>query len=239
MKAMRARIRTPEGKRAYNKDLFTRVARAYDRDTRLMSLGQDQAWKRRLVDGLPVLPHPRCVDLACGTGDLTLELARRYPDGDVLGIDLTPSMIEVARARAGKSAVRFAIGDMTRLDLPDASVDLITGGYALRNAPVLDDALAEIRRVLVPGGQAAFLDFVHPASPRRAAVQLTLLKYWCGFVSLLVHGRVEHAYIAESLRQFPDRAKVRDWFTRHDLEVTAEEPMFGGFVSILRLRRAG
>lgn len=236
LETMRARIGTPDGKRTYNHDLFTRVAHEYDMATRWMSLGQDQGWKRRLVAGIPALETGRCVDLACGTGDLTIELARRFTGVEVIGVDLTAPMIEVAKARCALSNVRYVVGDMCRLDLPDASVDLVTGGYALRNAPVLDDALREIRRVLKPGGRAAFLDFIKPASRARASFQVNVLKYWCGLVSIAVHGRPEHTYIAESLRQFPDVGALRERFRKHGLEIEAIEPLMLGMTGILRVR---
>lgn len=236
LRAMRSRIGTPDGKRDYNRDLFTRVAHEYDTATRWMSLGQDQGWKRRLVADLPPLAQGVCVDLACGTGDLTIELAKKFQSLEIVGVDLTAPMIDVAKARCSLPNVRYVVGDMCHLDLPDASVDLVTGGYALRNAPVLDDALREIRRVLKPGGRAAFLDFIKPVSRVRAGFQLGLLKYWCGAVSIVVHGRPEHTYIAESLRQFPDVEALRVKLAEHRLEVEAIEPLMLGMTGLIRLR---
>lgn len=233
------RIETPEKKRDYNHGLFSRVADQYDSATRAMSLGQDRRWKRQLIALLPSLPAPVCVDLACGTGDVTLALAQRYPQGRIIGVDLTPAMIEVARSRSSHNHVQFQVGDMCRLALPDASADIVTGSYALRNAPVLQDALREIHRVLKPGGYAAFLDFAKPANRLAAAARLGLLKYWCGAVSILVHGRPEHAYIAASLRQFPDRSELRRRLEVSGLEVLKRQPrMFGTMDLVLCRRRA-
>src|SRR4029434_274762 len=104
---IRSGIQTPEKKRHYNAGLFTRVAREYDSATRAMSLGRDQAWKRWLVESLPPLPSPRCVDLACGTGDVTAALAKRFAHGQIIGVDLTPAMVEVARRRCPQPNVEF------------------------------------------------------------------------------------------------------------------------------------
>jgi demethylmenaquinone methyltransferase/2-methoxy-6-polyprenyl-1,4-benzoquinol methylase len=231
------RIETPEKKRDYNHGLFSRVADEYDIATRAMSLGQDRRWKRQLIAMLPALPAPVCVDLACGTGDVTFGLAQRYPQGRIIGVDLTAPMIEVARSRSHHRHVEFQVGDMCRLALPDASVDIVTGSYALRNAPVLEDALREIRRVLKPGGYAAFLDFAKPANRLAAAARLGLLKYWCGAVSILVHGRPEHAYIAASLRQFPHRAELRRRLEAAGLEVLQARPRMCGTMDLLLCRR--
>jgi demethylmenaquinone methyltransferase/2-methoxy-6-polyprenyl-1,4-benzoquinol methylase len=234
---IRAGIETPDKKRRYNEGLFTRVATEYDRATRAMSLGRDQVWKRRLVDLLPALPAPNCVDLACGTGDVTAELAARFPQGHIVGIDLTPAMVAVARSRCTQPNVSFRAQDMCRTDIPEGWADVVTGSYALRNAPVLDDALREVRRILKPGGQAAFLDFAKPPARWRQSLQLPLLKAWGGFWGLVVHGRPEHAYIAESLRQFPDRLALREQFARHRFRLRAARNCFGGMLEILVLVR--
>ncbi len=234
---IRAGIQTPDEKRAYNSGLFTRVAREYDGATRAMSLGRDQTWKRRLVAALPPLPAPRCVDLACGTGDVTLALARRFERGEIVGIDLTAAMVEVARERCPQANVKFLVKDMCRTGIEDGWADVVTGSYALRNAPVLDDALTEIRRLLKPGGWAAFLDFAKPPARWRQSLQIPLLKFWGGFWGWLLHGGPEHAYIAESLRQFPDRVALRERFTRQRFRLHHARPCFGGMLEILVLIR--
>ena len=239
---IRASIQTPDSKRRYNEGLFTRVATEYDLATRAMSLGRDRIWKRRLVNLLPALAAPNCVDLACGTGDVTLELAARYPQGNIVGIDLTPAMIEVARSRCTVANATFQARDMCHTEIADAWTDVVTGSYALRNAPVLDDALREVRRILKPGGCAAFLDFSKSPTRWRQSLQLPLLKFWGGFWGLVIHGGPEHAYIAESLRQFPDRVALRAQFARHGFQLHAARNCFGGMLEILLLtkeRQAG
>ncbi len=234
---IRANIQTPDRKRRYNEGLFTRVATEYDGATRAMSLGRDQTWKRRLVALLPALASPNCVDLACGTGDLTESLANRFPHGKVVGVDLTPAMIEVARSRCVQPNVSFRVQDMCRTDIPDGWADVVTGSYALRNAPVLDDALRETHRILKPGGWAGFLDFAKPPARWRQTLQLPLLKAWGGFWGLVLHGGPEHAYIAESLRQFPDRVALREKLSRHGFRLHTARNCFGGMLEILVLVR--
>jgi len=234
---IRAGIATAEKKRDYNEKLFTRVATEYDLATRAMSLGRDRSWKRRLVNLLPDRKSPRCVDLACGTGDVTEALADRFPDGEIVGVDLTPAMIDVARARNQHPSVTFRTADMCHTDIPDGWADFVTGSYALRNAPRLDDALREVRRILKPGGHAAFLDFAKSAVRWRQVLQLPLLKCSGGFWGLVIHGGPEHAYIAESLRQFPDRRALRRHFARHGLPLRAAQNCFGGMLEIMLLSR--
>lgn len=209
-------LRSPAAKREYNEILFAEVARRYDLVTRALSLGRDQAWKRALIDSLPgadATPPgrtPVCVDLACGTGDVAFALARRYPRGTVCGVDLTPEMLAIARSRNSCPNVTLQLGDMHQLPFAADSVDIVTGSYALRNAPALTVALGEIHRVLRPGGTAAFLDF--SKSPHWLLQRLTygVLYVWGGFWGLLLHGQpAVYAYIAKSLWQFPDRAALR------------------------------
>ncbi len=239
LSAMRNRISTPEGKMDYNRGLFSRVAREYDIATRVMSLGRDAAWKRALVGALPPVREPRCVDLACGTGDVTRLLARRYPAGEIVGVDLSPEMLEVACARRGESGARFSRGDMCRLALPDGWADILTGSYAIRNAPRLGDVLGEVRRVLRPGGVAAFLDFRKSRRRVPATVQVALLRYWCGLCGILVHGAPEHSYIAESLAAFPDARTLRDEFTRHGFHLLTSRTFLFGMTEMVVLERLG
>lgn len=234
---IRAGIETPAKKRSYNHQLFTRVAAEYDLATRAMSLGRDRVWKRRLVELLPSVATPNCVDLACGTGDVALELWSRYPAASIAGVDLTPAMIDVARRRCRGATTRFMVGDMCRTPLPDNWADIVTGSYALRNAPVLDEALQEVRRILKPGGHAAFLDFAKSPVRWRQALQLPLLRCWGGLWGILIHGGPEHAYIAESLRQFPDRMALRTHLARHRFHLRQSEKCFGGMLEILVLEK--
>lgn len=234
---IRTRIQTPDKKREHNFGLFTHTARRYNSATRAMSFGQDQRWKRRLVQLLPALQAPRCVDLACGTGDLTAALANRFPHGEIVGVDLTPDMVEVARKSHPQANLEFRVSDMCRTGIDDGWADIVTGSYALRNAPVLDDALVEIHRMLKPTGCAAFLDFAKPTIRWRQSLQYPLLKLWCGFCGVVLHGGATHAYIAESLRQFPDRVALREQFSRHGFHLTHARNCFGGMLEILVFTR--
>jgi len=218
-------------KRHLNERLFTTVAPRYDFITRLLSFNRDRIWKRHLVNALPELPDPVCLDLACGTGDLTLLLADQYPGGDILGLDLTPSMLELARARVARPQVRFQLGDMARTGLEPGSVDLVTGGYALRNAGDLAETLREVHRVLRPGGRADFLDFSKPPGRAGQAVSHFLLKLWGGFWGLVLHRNPDvYGYIADSLKTFPDRRQLAAELEAAGLRVHAARRFFFGLV---------
>jgi ubiquinone/menaquinone biosynthesis methyltransferase len=227
-----------EGKRHFNAEHFAESAPRYDLATRGLSLGQDASWKRALVAALPDLSSPACLDLACGTGDVALQLAERFPAGEIHGLDLTPGMIEIARERDRSGRVDFAVGDMSRLDFPDASLDVVTGSYAIRNAPDLGGTLDEIARVLKPGGWAAFLDFSKPPGKTAQSFQYHLLRVWGGFWGLVLHGNPRiHGYISSSLRDYPDEVSLGGILARHGFEDHASRPLFFGMMRLHVLRR--
>ncbi|TWT94561.1 ubiquinone/menaquinone biosynthesis methyltransferase [Stieleria varia] len=200
-----------DGKREYNKALFAVVAAKYDFVTKALSLGRDQAWKRKLIAALPELPTPRCLDLASGTGDVAFALADRYPQGLIIGLDLSEEMLDVARVRQNQDNVAFQLGDMAETGIQSGSIDIVTGSYALRNAACLDAALDEIARVLRPGGYAAFLDFSKPKNRFIQVIQNGVLTLWGSFWGLMLHQKPStYAYIAKSLRQFPDRGTLHE-----------------------------
>jgi ubiquinone/menaquinone biosynthesis methyltransferase len=228
----------PERKRAYNELHFAEAASRYDFATRMMSLGRDAAWKGAFVAALPDFASPVCVDLACGTGDVAFLLAGRYPGGVVTGLDLSPPMLAIARERNRFTNVRFERGDLCDLPFPDGSADVVTGSYALRNAPDLRKAIAEVHRVLSPGGVAAFLDFSNPESPSLRYLQYLLLRSWCGLWGFLLHGTPEiHGYVAESLRLFPARNRLREIFREQGFGMWADRRFFLGITRLLILRK--
>ncbi len=234
----RGHLDDPDRKRALNRALFSLIAPEYDRVTRRLSFGRDAAWKDRLVAGLPGWSAPCCLDLACGTGDLAERIARRYPRGRVVGLDLTPGMVAIARARVRLPNVAFDVADMVSTGWPDASADLVTGGYALRNAPDLAAVIREVRRVLRPGGLAVFLDFSKPAFLPARWGQWLLLKAWGGFWGLRLHGKpAVYGYLADSLARFPDRTALPAWFLRAGFADRGATDVMGGMIRISRFER--
>ncbi len=232
---IRDHLADPAAKRRYNEALFEEVAPKYDFITKALSLGRDAAWKRAMVAALPALSEPVCVDLASGTGDVAFLLARKYPDAEVIATDLTPAMLDLARINNPPANVRFLQCDMCTTGLPDALADIVTGSYALRNAPDLQSALREIHRILKPGGTAAFLDFSKPESRFGQHITYGLLKVWGGFWGLLLHGNPEvYAYIAESLEHFPDRLELRRQLAENGFTDVRARKFFFGIVKLVQ-----
>ena len=149
-------------------------------------------------------------------------------------------MLKIARARVPGPRVTFRAGDMCRMDFPDGSFDIVTGGYALRNAPDLKQALAEIRRVLKPGGTAAFLDFSKPPSKSFQTLENLALRFWGGLFGLLLHGNPEvYSYIAASLRQFPDRAAFHKLLEENGFTGIESRTFSSGVMERVMFRKTG
>ncbi len=233
-------LSVPERKKRYNELHFGEAAPRYDTATRAMSLFRDAAWKTCLVESLPEVAHPLCVDIACGTGDVSLLLARRYPEGRIVGLDIASPMLGIARERNRYPNLRFLRQDMGAMEFPGGTVDIVTGSYALRNAPDLPRAVDEIRRVLKPGGTAAFLDFSKPRSAVFRIPRHLLLRTWCGAWGLILHGNHEiHGYIATSLAAFPDRGGLLGLFAEKGFVLVRAKRFFLGITELLVFRRAG
>ncbi len=228
-------------KRDYNRLLFDVVALRYDVVTRLLSFGWDRWWKHRLMRRIGLTNVAVAVDVATGTGDLARRIRRRFPEADVVGVDLSAEMLKRARRGTVESAskyppssprLRFAYGDMSALPLQDATADLVTGGYALRNAPNLEETIAEIRRILRPGGRCAFLDFSNGGAGRRR-----ILGIWGRFWGLLLnHNRDTYGYIAESLAAFPTPTQLRSHFEAAGFVQVRRLSLFFGFLDIIEAR---
>ena len=188
--------------------MFELIAPRYDDFTRLFSFGMDARWKGALMRWLDeAAPQAgTMLDVACGTGDLALAAARLRPAARVVGVDAASRMTALATRRvaaADAARLSFSTGDLTRLDLPDASVDVVTAGYALRNVPDYEAGIAELGRVLRPGGQLLTLDFYRPAAPWWRELFLGYLRLSGSAVGWWWHrAPVVYAYIAHSIRHF-------------------------------------
>ncbi|MCB1864959.1 MAG: bifunctional demethylmenaquinone methyltransferase/2-methoxy-6-polyprenyl-1,4-benzoquinol methylase UbiE [Chromatiales bacterium] len=191
--------------------VFDSVAGRYDVMNDLMSFGQHRIWKRIAIDLAAVREGQRVLDLAGGTGDLTRQLARRVGrDGLVCIADINARMLERGRERlldSGDAArVRFALANAERLPFASASFDCVTIAFGLRNVTDKPAALAEMHRVLRPGGRLIVLEF---SRPRTQGLRAVYDAYSFGILPALgrlVAGDAEsYRYLAESIRMHPDQ----------------------------------
>lgn len=230
------RLATPDGKRRYVRALFATIADRYDLITVLLSFGRDRGWKRRLVRLASPASGDRALDLATGTGDIAFLLHRAGVR--VTGLDVTHRMIELACAKRGQEpGPSFMVGDMMALPFPDASFDLVTTGYGLRNVPDLGVALAEIGRVLRPGGQLLSLDFNRPGPRPIRAAYLAYLTVVGGALGWLLHRDPDtYRYIPASIRTYPGAAGVSALMRQHGFREARHLRVLGGFMAIHHAR---
>jgi demethylmenaquinone methyltransferase/2-methoxy-6-polyprenyl-1,4-benzoquinol methylase len=177
--------------------MFDRIAPVYDVMNRLMTAGLDRRW-RRIAARAVVRPGDRVLDACCGTGDLAI--AARSAGGEVTGIDFAPRMLERARRKA--PSISWIEGDLLALPFEAAAFDVATVGFGVRNVEDLERALAELRRVLVPGGRLAVLEITTPRGPLAPFYRL----WFDRIVPLLgrvLRGGSAYAYLPASVRRFP------------------------------------
>ena len=191
--------------------MFSRLAWRYDLINDLMSLGMHRRWKRETVDlALSGGGPKRVLDLCCGSGDLCF-LAEGRGARSVTGADFTLPMLAVARRRAaaGTRRSRFVQADALALPFADASFDVVTISYGLRNIADIARALAEMRRVLAPGGRAVVLDFGKPDNAVAGVLYRGILRTAMPVIGWLFHGDPEtYLYIPESLERYPAQRGV-------------------------------
>jgi demethylmenaquinone methyltransferase / 2-methoxy-6-polyprenyl-1,4-benzoquinol methylase len=182
--------------------MFDRIARVYDLMNSVMTAGLHHRWRERAADLAALAPGGRALDVACGTGDLAIELARRVgPAGNVVGADFSDAMLE--RAREKSSAVQWEWANALELPYPDGGFEAATVGFGARNFSDLDRGLAEMARVVRPGGRVVVLEITTPQRPPLS----TFFSIWFDRVVPAL-GRLAgdpdaYAYLPSSVKRFP------------------------------------
>jgi demethylmenaquinone methyltransferase / 2-methoxy-6-polyprenyl-1,4-benzoquinol methylase len=230
---LREALGTPETKGRYVRRLFSTIADRYDLITVLLSYGQDRRWKTRLTAMSFAGPSTHALDLACGTGDIAFGLHAR--GARTVGLDITPRMVEIAQAKSSGTGPHFLVGDMMALPFPDASFDVVTAGYGIRNVPVIAPALREIHRVLRPGGMLLSLDFNRPSNAFVLAVYIVYLTAVGSTLGLVLHGDPDtYRYIPESIRRYPGAAAVCRMARDEGFAACEHVDVLGGLMAIHR-----
>jgi demethylmenaquinone methyltransferase/2-methoxy-6-polyprenyl-1,4-benzoquinol methylase len=187
--------------------MFDRIAGVYDLMNTAMTAGMHHRWRERSADRAELSAGDSALDVCCGTGDLALELRRRAgPSGRVVGCDFSEPMLELAREksdRLGMSDVEFELADALDLPYRDRSFDAVTVGFGARNLADLPRGIAEMTRVLRPGGRMVILEITQPRRPP--------LSYFYGLwfdrlvpaLGTLAGDSAAYSYLPESVRSFP------------------------------------
>lgn len=187
--------------------MFDRIARRYDALNRILSGGIDRGWRRRAVASLGLDRAGRLLDLATGTADLSIEAARARGGLEVVGLDPSPGMLAVGRRKvraAGLAGrVRLVVGDAQALPFPDRSFDAVSIAFGIRNVPDRARALAEMARVLVPGGRLAILELSEARGGFLAPFARFHVHVLVPFLGALLSGAPEYRYLQQSIAAFP------------------------------------
>lgn len=188
-------------------DLFTRVAPHYDQMNNLISLGTQKGWRKKFLKELKVAPGEFVLDLCCGTGDITIALAKQVgPSGNVIGLDFNQEMLDLAEQKIRQQDLQKEIqlkqGDAMELPYPDQSFDIVTIGFGLRNVPDANQVLKEIYRVLKPTGKVGVLETSQPTNPLIKLGWKSYFKLFPSFAKLLGANVSDYQYLSHTTAKF-------------------------------------
>lgn len=199
---------SPTGSKSPVAAMFGRIVNVYDPLNRLFSLGLDQHWRDCLVRtallGLHDTPLPSLLDSAAGTLDVSLKLAAARPDARITALDFCLPMLEKGQKKlGGPGHITPVAGDALRLPLPDQSMHALTMAFGIRNISPRETALAEMVRVLKPGGRACLLEFSPPEKTVVRGLYGFYLNRLLPLVGKLLSKDSAYKYLAESITTFP------------------------------------
>jgi demethylmenaquinone methyltransferase/2-methoxy-6-polyprenyl-1,4-benzoquinol methylase len=220
--------------------VFDSVARNYDLMNDLMSGGAHRLWKEFTLSLTHLRPGQRALDVAGGTGDLTTGLAKQVgKSGLVILSDINGAMLGEGRDRLIDDGiignVDYVLANAEKLPFADSSFDCVTIGFGLRNVTDKAAALAEMRRVLRPGGQVLVLEFSHPVVPLlKPLYDLYSFRVLPLLGKLVARDEDSYRYLAESIRMFPDQERLLGMLNDAGLEDCRYHNLSGGIVAVHR-----
>jgi demethylmenaquinone methyltransferase/2-methoxy-6-polyprenyl-1,4-benzoquinol methylase len=219
--------------------MFATIARRYDLLNHLLSGNVDKRWRRivatRVRERL-TSSSSRVLDVACGTGDLSLTLFEITGAG-VIGTDFCRPMLEIA---AGKTSgrIRFIEGDALDLPFRDGTFDVATIAFGLRNLSSVESGLAELSRVLKPGGWVAVLEFSRPANAvLRPLFNVYFTKVLPRMGGVISGSRSAYTYLPASVQKFPDQAQLSVLMEQAGFDQVRYENLTGGIAALHMGRR--
>ena len=226
--------------------MFGRVARRYDLLNHLLSASLDRVWRRKLARSLVLPPGSRVLDLCCGTGDQALALRR--PGVEIVAADFCLPMLALAAPKFRKAAAPAGPGsagvpstlnaDALALPFPDRSFHAATVSFGLRNVADLDRALAELARVLHPGGELGVLEFTVPVRQPLRGLYLFYFQHLLPKVgSLLSNDPTAYTYLPSSVLDFPQRAAFTARMAAAGFDSTSSTSLSGGILALYRGRK--
>ena len=230
-------------KEAHVHDIFENISEKYDMMNNIISLFQHKSWRRNVIKKMGIDKGSIVIDLCCGTGEWTLDLARKVgPDGTVYGMDFSKCMLNRAREKlvfSGLNQVKLLDGNIKSLPFAESYFDYAILGFGLRNVSGTTDALAEIHRVLKPGGKLACLETSRPSSPLFRYLLFLYMRYLIPFLGFVIVGRFkEYRWLQESTWKFPKKDELVGIFRKGGFgDITVTEFLYGVVTVYLMVKR--
>jgi demethylmenaquinone methyltransferase / 2-methoxy-6-polyprenyl-1,4-benzoquinol methylase len=230
----RDRLPSGEERALLVREMFDRIAGRYDLLNTVMTAGLHRLWNRKVVRSTGLGRGGAALDLACGTGSLTRELAKKVgPEGYVLGVDFSREMLRAAKPAPN---VEYRLGDATKLEgVPSGAFDAATIAYGARNIPDLDALFAEMARVLKPGGVAVCLEIARPTGTVSSAFYGLWFDRIVPKLGGLISGDASaYSYLPESVKEFVAPGELADIIGRNGLQNVTWERLAGGIITLHR-----
>lgn len=219
-----------------NRDMFARIAGFYDTTNKILSLGLDGLWRRRAVQRLRPIAGGNYLDVGCGTGDMALEILRQAPGSSVMGIDPVENMLTIAEEKVQASnlasKISIAQGDVLNLEFGDNSFDGAITAFCIRNVTDRRRGLAEIHRVVRPGGLLVILELTEPGGPVMKPLFRTYARVVMPVVTKFMSSVSAYKYLANSMADFPKPATFSNLMAEAGFTNLTHHHLTGGIVTI-------
>jgi demethylmenaquinone methyltransferase/2-methoxy-6-polyprenyl-1,4-benzoquinol methylase len=214
--------------------MFDRIAGRYDLMNTVMSAGMHHRWRSRAVELARVRPGDSALDVCCGTGDLALALAERVgPEGRVVGLDFSAPMLDLAKAKPQVGApVAWVQGNALELPFDDGEFDAATVGFGARNVVDLERGIAEMARVVRPGGRVVVLEITTPRRPPLKWFYAVWFDRIVPLLGALAGDRDAYTYLPSSVRRFPPAEDLAALMHRTGLGEIRYAILAGGIIAI-------
>jgi demethylmenaquinone methyltransferase / 2-methoxy-6-polyprenyl-1,4-benzoquinol methylase len=218
-------------------NVFESIASKYDFMNDLLSFRRHKAWRRFTMRKMGVEAGQTAIDLCCGTCDWTIALAEASKSGEVVGLDFSSNMLEIGRQKVERiglqDRIRLVHGNAMQLPFDDNQFDYATIGFGLRNVPDLDKVLAEMTRVVKPGGKVVCLELSKPENEPFRSVYYFYFERILPFLGKLFAKRYEqYKWLPESLVSFPGIRQLADRFSAAGLENVQAYPLTLGIAAL-------
>ena len=221
------------------REMFTSIAPRYDFLNRLLSVGQDKYWRQRAIDLLDPMENERILDVATGTGDMVIEVAKRNLSVQIFGIDFSQRMLDLGRIKIARNgynqAVSLQIGSGECLPFADESFDGVICAFGIRNFADVQLGLREFFRVLKPGGRVVVLEFSIPQNQFLKTAYEWYFNLILPKIGNIISGHSNaYSYLPESVANFPSQKKFIKWIEKIGFKKVSFSELTFGIVSIHR-----